>query len=1105
MIVVMIAVPVLFLIALVGVDGSNAYLQKRAMQNAADDIALAAAQDLDSTGHCTNSYPAGTSCVATVNAYYQKNVTYASPPPLSPCTDNPTNPTQKNCYRAPYIDKSNTPHPGQIEVKLTQANALAFFGGVATALTHGTGLSSFDASARAVGALSNGSPPELTFAALNQNAGCDNHTLVIRSSGRLTVNNNIYVDSCNGATSSGKGDGFDIFGTGGCIMAKDIFVHGGWETHAGLSVYIPVPTGAPCTAPPTPCPLLTAGGTTPYQAGCPHTGVSSLVDPFGGKILPPALDPTGVPNNTCSAGCYIPSEYNPPYFLDRTIGGSAIADISLEADSQTGFPKAATTNDSYISVDGERMKAHKWNGKVGDLEGHQVDLVRGTAGAPVLGSVATSHSESVFTVTKMQRVVNTVTLTTSTAHNFQIGDWVKVDLEPNANDTFDGVFQVTAIPDFETNPNPQEFSYVIPGAYQTNVGAVDVVAVKRINGLVTVKTTADTGLNGGDQIIISFAPPYDSLSVKEEDDVDLTSVSDGGKTLTYMQSALLPDIHGATVAIKKISRFQGIATITTGPPHKLADGEDAIMNVSADNTFDGTFSITKVNNNIFTYPNPGADVLASSTSAPQNVTTVSRLNGVATVTIAGPFPNPWTVNFPDNYVTVNLTGADTTFNGTFPITALTNGSKTFTYDNPGHPNTLGPDIPIAFAGRTNTGLVTLTAQNPETLAVGDKIIVSLTSDTTFNNGGNPVTITHIGGGNTNFQYNTDTPVTSPTHPNNNPASGNVNQVGGDVPPPAGSTAVHQISGNDRDVTNPAGQCPTGCTVTPDFATDAREGVFGGVPTSPVTISGTQIASGPLFEIFKVNPTPIFTSSRTNPAEYTVPAGVSHAPLDPGTYYGGICIGAPQGATCGSKVGGTCAPSAAALTTVTLNPGIYIMAGGGFFVCGNTALQAQGVMIYNTVDSASLDPTANPKAAELDQVKFNTNGNVNISGLNDAPYKGMTIFQGPDPAPTPAFASVTNPNQQLSTAKCDGRAVNLTDIALLHMGSNGLGTGTPGTGIEGTIYAPGQFALFRDTVSGTNTLAVITGCIFIDGATSTFNFNSDPEDHDLFGIGYALSE
>jgi hypothetical protein len=107
---------------------------------------------------------------------------------------------------------------------------------------------------------------------------------------------------------------------------------------------------------------------------------------------------------------------------------------------------------------------------------------------------------------------------------------------------------------------------------------------------------------------------------------------------------------------------------------------------------------------------------------------------------------------------------------------------------------------------------------------------------------------------------------------------------------------------------------------------------------------------------------------------------------------------------------------------------------------------------------------------------------------------MSIYQGPDPA----SPENPNPNLQLTTAKCDGRQTNLTDILLENAG-NGL------NGFSGTIYAPGpqgaRDTLFTDHVSGTANLAVITGCIFIDGATSTFDFNSK----DLFGFGATLGE
>ncbi len=105
-----------------------------------------------------------------------------------------------------------------------------------------------------------------------------------------------------------------------------------------------------------------------------------------------------------------------------------------------------------------------------------------------------------------------------------------------------------------------------------------------------------------------------------------------------------------------------------------------------------------------------------------------------------------------------------------------------------------------------------------------------------------------------------------------------------------------------------------------------------------------------------------------------------------------------------------------------------------------------------------------------QVDIATSGSVTLTPQTSGAYAGLTIFQ--------------DPKRELSTSKCDNRAQNLWDIALVSS-ATGL------NGVSGTIYAPDQYALFGDAMSGTANLAVITGCIFINGADSTFNFNTSP--------------
>src|SRR5207248_3060040 len=156
-----------------------------------------------------------------------------------------------------------------------------------------------------------------------------------------------------------------------------------------------------------------------------------------------------------------------------------------------------------------------------------------------------------------------------------------------------------------------------------------------------------------------------------------------------------------------------------------------------------------------------------------------------------------------------------------------------------------------------------------------------------------------------------------------------------------------------DISNPA-NCSSPCTVTPYFV-PATGKVIG--PPIDVTGQGGTV-KGPLLVVFSLpaasgqQPQPVRGGTPAVPAEYAVPAGTSDT-LNPGTYYGGICIGAPIGTHCGPKVGGSCVTSNTAPGVVTLNAGVYIMAGGGFYVCGNARLRgSSAVLIYNTVDSGS---------------------------------------------------------------------------------------------------------------------------------------------------------
>jgi hypothetical protein len=222
----------------------------------------------------------------------------------------------------------------------------------------------------------------------------------------------------------------------------------------------------------------------------------------------------------------------------------------------------------------------------------------------------------------------------------------------------------------------------------------------------------------------------------------------------------------------------------------------------------------------------------------------------------------------------------------------------------------------------------------------------------------------------------------------------------------------------------------------------------------------------------------------NPDACKIPQGT--VTLVPGTYYGGVCIGVAQSKECGSNVGGTCVPNATAGTTanVTLTPGTYIMAGGGFFVCGNSSIDAPNALIYNTND-----PTFPTGAGAIDSILVNTTGSVELGPQNTGSYAGLTIFQDRNLGVTPGSGC---------DSKGKGGDPDNFDIGFLSAASTG--ANGPLGSFSGTIYSPSVRSLFVTSVSGRANLAVMASCILINGGDQIFDFQMGG----LFGVGVKLT-
>jgi hypothetical protein len=90
-------------------------------------------------------------------------------------------------------------------------------------------------------------------------------------------------------------------------------------------------------------------------------------------------------------------------------------------------------------------------------------------------------------------------------------------------------------------------------------------------------------------------------------------------------------------------------------------------------------------------------------------------------------------------------------------------------------------------------------------------------------------------------------------------------------------------------------------------------------------------------------------------------------LRPGVYYGGIDVS-----------GGD---------TITMEPGIYVMAGGGFKGTGTPGFVANGVFIYNTSNPSGLGPDA-----DCDQLDFTGGGDFSFIPMSSGPYENISFWQ-----------------------------------------------------------------------------------------------------------------
>ncbi len=114
------------------------------------------------------------------------------------------------------------------------------------------------------------------------------------------------------------------------------------------------------------------------------------------------------------------------------------------------------------------------------------------------------------------------------------------------------------------------------------------------------------------------------------------------------------------------------------------------------------------------------------------------------------------------------------------------------------------------------------------------------------------------------------------------------------------------------------------------------------------------------------PAPGSTGTALDPETWRVTSG-GDITLSPGTYYGGFY----SNCTC----------------TITLQPGIYVMAGGGFTKAGGANFVGDGVMIYVTTNPANPSGDGGPRPFDMAG-----SGALDLSPPNWGVYEGITLWQ-----------------------------------------------------------------------------------------------------------------
>ncbi len=400
------------------------------------------------------------------------------------------------------------------------------------------------------------------------------------------------------------------------------------------------------------------------------------------------------------------------FAVGQTVTVSGVTDASfsgtftiVSVPSTTTFTYSQTAGDATSGGGNIANVSVTWF--VNDVQGGNATVgTITTGGLFTAGDALPPSLTATITASGAVRNSNTVTITTTAAHNFVVGQIVIIS---GVTDTsFNGTFFVNTVPSTTTFTYQQLANNASSGggtvtSFAVKIKAVSVAdatasatAVVDVSSGITVRVTPSTAVVGTSETIQFFATVIGSSNSAVTWAVN--DISGGNPTVgtistngLFLAPASPPTsstaaiiTNGATRAFNGAVRSSNVVTITTVAAHAFAISQSVTISGASDSTFNGTFSITSVpTTTSFTYAQTGSNASSSGGTATSgsNSATIATTSVVTIVTSTA---HGFIVG-----QSVTIAGvSDTSFNGTFTIASVP-AAATFTYAQNGPNATSG--------------------------------------------------------------------------------------------------------------------------------------------------------------------------------------------------------------------------------------------------------------------------------------------------------------------------------------------------------------------------------------------------------------------------------